>query len=307
MQQQSKGNAVHPDLPFSVDTWDSHSCDRPQFLTHAHKDHALDIVSFARTIHCTEITKEIILIRYPALSLNEVDFEILELNETLEVKYGRTRFTVTAYDAHHCPGAASLLFQGDFGTVLHSGDCRWQQRIDNILPQHIFQPGSVDLLYLDCTFGDVPQVCEIIICFGTKTASYRTKLDSDFYFLPQDFPSPLDAIKQVLNLIQQNEDAPKIFLAFDGLGTEHILRHVCRSFKTKVHLQPEGNSFGFLSNQLQRERFEELALLLGEENITTDPTASRFSICGGQLLAAAAAEKLTDFRRGGQKDPIFIR
>ena len=37
---------------------------------------------------------------------------------------GRVPITVTPIDAHHCPGSAMFLFEGYFGTILHTGDFR---------------------------------------------------------------------------------------------------------------------------------------------------------------------------------------
>lgn len=54
-----------------------------------------------------------------------------------------------------------LLFAGAFGTILHSGDVRLDHRYLNLLPQRVQQQGAIDLLYLDCTFGAVPQVKEV--------------------------------------------------------------------------------------------------------------------------------------------------
>ena len=37
---------------------------------------------------------------------------------------GRVPITVTPVDACHCPGSAMFLFEGYFGTILHTGDFR---------------------------------------------------------------------------------------------------------------------------------------------------------------------------------------
>ena len=37
---------------------------------------------------------------------------------------GHVVITVTAVDSCHCPGSAMYLFQGYFGTILHTGDFR---------------------------------------------------------------------------------------------------------------------------------------------------------------------------------------
>ena len=54
---------------------------------------------------------------------------VLDIGESIVVGLdgaGARTATVTAMDAAHCPGAAMLLFQGDFGTVLYTGDFRWE-------------------------------------------------------------------------------------------------------------------------------------------------------------------------------------
>lgn len=53
-----------------------------------------------------------------------------------------------------------LLFEGSFGTLLHTGDCRLTIECLNQLPRQ-FISGSgraLDCVYLDCTFGNVTMV-----------------------------------------------------------------------------------------------------------------------------------------------------
>lgn len=57
------------------------------------------------------------------------------------------------------PGAVMFLFEGDFGNVLHTGDCRLTPDCLQKLPmKYIANKGretksSLDYLFLDCTFG----------------------------------------------------------------------------------------------------------------------------------------------------------
>ncbi len=55
--------AVHAVLPFTVDTFAWDNDEKPQFVTHAHKDHAVDIEKYATDLWCTAITKELLLIQ----------------------------------------------------------------------------------------------------------------------------------------------------------------------------------------------------------------------------------------------------
>jgi Cft2 family RNA processing exonuclease len=159
---------VHCALPFAVDTWEHDQGYKPQFLTHAHRDHALGIAEFGRNIYCTRATKDLICIKYAALQSKTVHFTLLELGEPLEV--GATlespSFTFTAFDADHCEGAVMLLFVGDFGNIFQTGDCRLNAShlaalLRCIPPKALRQrpgPGNIDVLYLDCTFANLATV-----------------------------------------------------------------------------------------------------------------------------------------------------
>lgn len=70
---------VHRDLPFTVDTFDVNHGDKSQFLTHAHKDHAVNIENFGKDIWCTEVTRQLICIRFPALLRPTTKFHVLDM------------------------------------------------------------------------------------------------------------------------------------------------------------------------------------------------------------------------------------
>lgn len=52
------------------------------------------------------------------------------------------------------------IFQGSFGTVLHTGDCRLTESVVARLRHYLAKLGieRLDLVYLDCTFASYPKV-----------------------------------------------------------------------------------------------------------------------------------------------------
>ena len=105
------------------------------FLTHAHQDHLRGLREdmFENDangrIYCTEITKVLLVKRYPRL---ESKVKVLEFDSVEVVRVGSkknnsgedVRFNVYTLDAGHCPGSAMFVFEGTFGKVLHTGDFR---------------------------------------------------------------------------------------------------------------------------------------------------------------------------------------
>ncbi len=74
-------------------------------------------------MYCTPLTHRLLLLRQPGAA-NRNRFHELQYGVPTHVTHGSVSYTVTALDAGHCPGSAMLLFQGCFGTILHTGDCR---------------------------------------------------------------------------------------------------------------------------------------------------------------------------------------
>lgn len=136
-------------LPFAVDTWGPSSRRRRhRFLTHAHRDHlvaAADSGECPGAVYATRLTLDLALRHFPRVKLPPptrgsrfcsrvvvvgavlIEWSLvvsqLERGEFVEMEVGKTvvvddpagAFSVTAYDANHCPGNS-----GSASSVLHT-------------------------------------------------------------------------------------------------------------------------------------------------------------------------------------------
>jgi len=82
-------------------------------------------------IYCSKITKILLQNKFPdliceiiALELNKEYVICLNKNkkEPLKVK-------IVLFEANHCPGAVMFLFKGYMGTILYTGDFRFEERM----------------------------------------------------------------------------------------------------------------------------------------------------------------------------------
>ncbi|KAJ1266833.1 hypothetical protein BS78_07G009000 [Paspalum vaginatum] len=201
-------------LPFAVDTWTpASSLKRHRFLTHAHRDHLTGIaataaVSVSSPVYASRLTVLIALRIFP--QLDRAAFVELEVGAPpLRVPDPDGDFTVTAFDANHCPGAVMFLFDGPFGAVLHTGDCRLTPDCLSALTAR-----RIDCLFLDCTFARCPL----------------------------HFPTKEDSIRQVINCIWNHPNAPAVYLVCDMLGQEDVLIEVFRAFGSKIYVDRDKNS-----------------------------------------------------------------
>ncbi|KAK4416690.1 5' exonuclease Apollo [Sesamum alatum] len=261
-------------LPFSVDTWTPCSKrKRHHFLTHAHKDHAQGIAAHASyPIYSTLLTKTLILQYYPQLDGSM--FVGIEVGQSLIVEDPDGDFIVTAFDANHCPGSVMFLFEGNFGNILHTGDCRLTPECLQSLPdKYIGKTGKqprcpLDYIFLDCTFGQ----------------------------FPLKMPSRYTAIQQVINCIWKHPDARTVYLTCDLLGQEEILAQVAQTFGEKIFVDIANNV----------ECFKSLKLIV-PEIITQDPS-SRFQLLDGfPKLYERAEAKIAEARANFQNEPLIIR
>ncbi|XP_002529728.2 5' exonuclease Apollo isoform X1 [Ricinus communis] len=261
-------------LPFSVDTWSPTSKrKRHYFLTHAHKDHCSGILAHSSyPIYATHLTKSLLLLYFP--QLEDSLFVGIEVGQSLVIDDPYGNFSVTAFDANHCPGAVMFLFEGSFGNILHTGDCRLSPECIQCLPKkYISKNGKeprcqLDYVFLDCTFG-----------------RFHQKL-----------PSKHSASQQVINCIWKHPAAAIVYLTCDLLGQEELLANVSRTFGSKIYVEKAANP----------ECFHALTLTV-PQILTQDPS-SRFHVFNGfPMLYERAAAKVAEAQASFQPEPLIIR
>ncbi|KAF5187654.1 5' exonuclease Apollo [Thalictrum thalictroides] len=261
-------------LPFSVDTFSPISDrKRHHFLTHAHKDHSVGISTYSSyPIYSTQITKTLILQQFPQLDSSL--FVGIEVGETVVIDDLDGTFSVTAFDANHCIGAVMFLFEGNFGHLLHTGDCRLTPECLQNLPEiYIGRKGKkpkccLDYVFLDCTFG------------------------KSFIMIP----SKHSAIQQVINCIWKHPEAPVVYITCDLLAQDEILVEISRTFGSKVYVDRVNNA----------ECYQALTLTAPE--ILSEDSLSRFQVFEGFVnFYERARAKLTEARANFQPEPLFIR
>ena len=124
-------------------------------LTHFHSDHTIGLTSSFKgpqKIYCSKITGNLIK------EITKVKEQFVcqcELHEETDIE--GTSFTVTFFDANHCPGAAMAYFfdKETKKTVLHTGDFRADEdavQKNEMLLETLKRNGRVDELYLDTTY-----------------------------------------------------------------------------------------------------------------------------------------------------------
>nr|XP_043605979.1 5' exonuclease Apollo isoform X2 [Erigeron canadensis] len=171
-------------------------------------------------------------------------------------------------------GAVMFLFEGTFGNILHTGDCRLTPECLQKLPEKYIGTTSkepkcrLDYVFLDCTFG-----------------AFSSKL-----------PSKHDAVRQVIDCIWKHPDARAVYLTCDLLGQEEILVSVSDTFGSKIYIDKENNP----------ECFQSLSLTV-PSILSQDPT-SRFHIFDGfPRITERAERKLAQARANFQPEPLIIR
>eukprot|EP01079_Euglenida_sp_SAG-EU17-18_P005251 gene5251-5304_t len=299
---------------------DFRTASQHHFVTHFHADHfaglaAFDFAAAVPAIHCSTITRDFILARFPNVPPSAVTTLREGQTEAVSVALrggGTLRLSVTAFDANHCPGAVLLVFDGPFGRVLYSGDFRftaaagfldegfgvWESWGDDEDAETSSVAGAGG--------GAVPARWEAALDFIRDRPVDRMYVDDTFLWPalwhPVPFPTRGRALQAVLRLIEQHGGAKgcRVYVSCDVLGSEDLIMGVA------THL---GQRF-LLDNTLMRSHRADTLMAMGafrRKCISTDPAAApRLALCDKQTLRRLAAETASSGLDGGPP-PLLIK
>ncbi|XP_069489471.1 5' exonuclease Apollo-like [Ambystoma mexicanum] len=196
--------------PIAVDFWriqkKRHA--RLFFLSHMHSDHTAGLTSTWRhRIYCSPVTGKIL---HHQLQVKKSLICSLELAVGHKIdldELGLQTMTVTLIDANHCPGSVMFLFEGYFGTILHTGDFRYHP---SMLQHPPLNNTRIDVLYLDNT-----------------NFSPNKKL-----------PSREEATKQIKDIIKEHPEHDVVFGLYK-IGKEKLMVELAKEFKSRIVVSPQ--------------------------------------------------------------------
>ncbi|XP_058092526.1 uncharacterized protein LOC131238967 [Magnolia sinica] len=203
----------------SVDRWSEPS--QAYFLSHLHTDHTKGLSRRWKRgpLFCSSITAKLLPTRFPGFNLSLL--RVLEIGTPHSVSLVSPKsgleitVQVVAIDANHCPGAVMYLFHGEFGSMLYTGDFRWETTSDRTqiakaMLLNALGDDKLGMLYLDNTY-----------------------CNPWFSFPPREVVA-----QQVVDLIASHPDHD-IVIGINTLGKEDLLLHISRALKTKIWVWPE--------------------------------------------------------------------
>uniref|UniRef100_A0A8C4TSA8 5' exonuclease Apollo n=1 Tax=Falco tinnunculus TaxID=100819 RepID=A0A8C4TSA8_FALTI len=114
--------------------------------------------------------------------------------------------TVTLLDSNHCPGSVMFLFEGSFGTILHTGDFRYTSTMQS---EPALRGRHIDRLYLD----------------NTHCHPHRP------------LPSRQHAMRQAAHIIRTHPQH-RVVIGVYSLGKETLLVDLALEFSTWVVVSP---------------------------------------------------------------------
>ncbi|XP_061187387.1 protein artemis-like [Saccostrea echinata] len=232
------------------------------FLSHCHCDHmqGLGAVEFIERLssrndiflYCSEITKILLMEKHPKLekfvrTLQVAEPIVIPIPEPDSAK--KDEVTVTLIHASHCPGSVMFLFEGFDGTVLYTGDFRWESdQVMKIQALHVDQRVKpLVSLYVDTTFCH-PN------CFS--------------------IPSRQTIISAACDLVKEwtakGDNYVVHFTPRANYGHEPLLKEVAQALGSKVHVRRD-----------KEDIYNRISELRGI--FTSDSAATPIHACGGRV------------------------
>ncbi|KAJ7948229.1 DNA repair metallo-beta-lactamase [Quillaja saponaria] len=246
----------------SVDRWTEGS--QVYFLTHLHSDHTHGLSSsWAKgPLFCSRLTAKLFGFKFPDFNLSLI--RILDIGSWHSLSLvspsigSQTTVQVMAIDAHHCPGAVMLLFRGEFGCLLYTGDFRWEATSERAnrgrdMLCNAIKDEAVDIVYLDNTY-----------CNPSYT-----------------FPTRQIAAQQVVDIIVSHPEHD-VIIGIDTLGKEDLLLHISRVLQIKIWVWPE--------------RLQTMHLLGFHDNFTTNTSLTRVRAVPRYSFSTETLEGLNTMR-----------
>ncbi|XP_075189746.1 5' exonuclease Apollo-like [Anomaloglossus baeobatrachus] len=201
---------ILPNTPIAVDCWQIRKCShiRLFFLSHMHSDHTMGLSStWRKTLYCSPVTAKVLTHKLQVKStwINPLEVGVCHMLPLDDC--GIETVAVTLIDANHCPGSVMFLFEGYFGTVLHTGDFRYDPVMLAYPPLRNLK---IDVLYLD-----------------------NTNCDPD-----QRLPSREEATKQIKELIEKYP-YHDIVIGLYSIGKESLLVELAKVFQSWIVVSPQ--------------------------------------------------------------------
>ncbi|KAJ1340619.1 hypothetical protein BSLG_004713 [Batrachochytrium salamandrivorans] len=160
-------------------------------------------------VYCSLITAQLLLSTVDDTNRKRWHHNLVQVafNRPYLIKLKNDRCVqATFLPAHHCPGSAMILLQGDRGTVLCTGDFRAEESIKAHFAA--IEGLKVDSLYLDTTFAH-----------------------SNWAHLP----SRLESANALVEMIKRLPTTVMVQLKSSTIGYEYLWIHLAQYFHTKKH------------------------------------------------------------------------
>lgn len=194
------------------------------FLTHFHSDHyeGLSPLWDYGPIHTTHQTRKFLLHKYPKLP--RIVSHDYNAPAEVELVEGELKVEVTFFDAKHIPGSAMILFRGHMGSILFTGDFRYEYAMVKENPI-LFPPRLRN-------WNDKQEVVESLsgISIRIDEMIFDNTYCNPFFKFERE---PAIAAKMI-DIIEKNRDKKLVYIAMGALGKHRILMRLGEYFQTAI-------------------------------------------------------------------------